>query len=188
MTDSPDGLAQDLADLRAVVEIHGHSLARHTELINGLRDRAGSPISIDADETIDQPDDERQPVPTFILYMEDPEAILELQTMAEWVNVLLVPIYIDQVSPLRPWCSRWWEHPEARARLHALWMAWQELTHPPVCGHTGPSIWHRDHLDPTLLRLRAPDGPFAKCMIDPERPAHNVTPTTPVESFGPPQT
>ncbi|MFD0537468.1 hypothetical protein ACFQY7_30680 [Actinomadura luteofluorescens] len=51
MTDSPDGLAEDLADLRAVVEIHGHGLARHAEVIKGLRDRIGSPASIDADET-----------------------------------------------------------------------------------------------------------------------------------------
>ncbi|MGW7172259.1 DUF4913 domain-containing protein [Streptomyces xanthophaeus] len=37
--------------------------------------------------------------------------------------------------------------PVAVARLHALWLAWQELTDPATCGHTGPGVWHRDHLD-----------------------------------------
>ncbi|GAA4312355.1 hypothetical protein BJY14_005735 [Actinomadura luteofluorescens] len=186
MTDSPDGLAEDLADLRAVVEIHGHGLARHAEVIKGLRDRIGSPASIDADETAGRPDDEHPLVPSFLLYLDGPEHTLELETMAKWVNYLLVPVYINQVSPLRPWCSHWWEHPEALARLHALWIAWQGLTDAPACGHTGPSVWHRDHLDPALARLRAPDGPFAECMLDPARPAHNANPATPIEDFGSP--
>ncbi|MEV3922418.1 DUF4913 domain-containing protein [Actinomadura coerulea] len=184
MTDSPDGLAEDLADLRAVVEIHGHGLARHAEVIKGLRDRLGSFSSIDAVEPAGLPEEEGTVVPTFLLYLDGPEHTLELETMATWVNVLLVPVYVSGVSPQRPWCSRWWEHPEALARLHALWMAWQGLTDSPACGHTGPGIWHRDHLDPTLARLRAPDGPFSGCMTDPERPFHNAGPTTPVEDFG----
>ncbi|WP_433474149.1 DUF4913 domain-containing protein [Spirillospora sp. CA-142024] len=184
MTDSPEGLAEDLADLRAVVEIHGHGLARHAEVIKGLRDRLGSTASVDADETAGRPDGERPFVPSFLLYLDGPEHTLELESLATWVNVLLVPVYVNEVSPLRPWCTRWWEHPEALARLHALWLAWQSLTDSPSCGHTGPSIWHRDHLDPALARLRAPDGPFARCMLDPERPAHNANPTTPVEDFG----
>ncbi|MGI5207141.1 DUF4913 domain-containing protein [Spirillospora sp. CA-108201] len=186
MTDSSDGLAEDLADLRAVVEIHGHGLARHAEVIKGLRDRIVSSPSIDTDETAGRPDDERPLVPTFLLYLDGPEHTLELEAMATWVNVLLVPVYVHRVSPLRPWCTRWWDHPEALARLHALWMAWQALTDSPGCGHTGPSVWHRDHLDPALARLRAPDGPFAGCMVDPGRPAHDPGPATPVEDFGPP--
>jgi hypothetical protein len=186
MTDPPDGLAEDLADLRAVVEIHGHGLARHAEVIKGLRELIGSHTPVDTHGAAGPPDEEGPLVPAFLLYLDDPEYTLELETLATWVNDLLVPVYINQVSPLRPWCSRWWEHREAVARLHALWMAWQSLTDSPACGHTGPSSWHRDHLDPALARLRAPDGPFARCMRDPERPVHNPGPATPVEGFGPP--
>ncbi|MFB7356113.1 DinB/UmuC family translesion DNA polymerase [Streptomyces gardneri] len=45
----------------------------------------------------------------------------------------------------------------AIARLHALWLAWQELTDPATCGYTGPSVWHRDHLDPCPLSSASPE-------------------------------
>lgn len=159
MTDSPDGLAEDLADLRAVVEIHGHGLARHAEVIKGLRDRLGSFSSIDAVEPAGLPEEEGTVVPTFLLYLDGPEHTLELETMATWVNVLLVPVYVSGVSPQRPWCSRWWEHPEALARLHALWMAWQGLTDSPACGHTGVRAHRPEHLAPRPSRPRARTPP-----------------------------
>ncbi|MFF8938132.1 DUF4913 domain-containing protein [Streptomyces paradoxus] len=43
----------------------------------------------------------------------------------------------------------------------ALWLAWQGCTDPASCGYTGPSVWHRDHLDPCMRELRGPGGPFA---------------------------
>ncbi|MFF7130481.1 DUF4913 domain-containing protein [Streptomyces sp. NPDC008240] len=60
-------------------------------------------------------------------------------------------------------------HPATRtvavaiARLHACWLAWQELTAPASCGYTGPNVWHRDHLDPCMRELRGPQGPFEGC-------------------------
>ncbi|MET7650506.1 DUF4913 domain-containing protein [Streptomyces sp. NPDC005486] len=57
----------------------------------------------------------------------------------------------------------WFDHPVAVARLHACWLAWQESTDPATCGYTGPSVWHRDHLDPCLRELRASGGPFQGC-------------------------
>jgi hypothetical protein len=56
--------------------------------------------------------------------------------------------------------------------LHALWLAWQELADPEAGGWTGPSTWHRDHLDPTLRELRAHDGPLWRCMSDPAKDRH----------------
>ncbi|MGW0467665.1 DUF4913 domain-containing protein [Streptomyces sp. NPDC003027] len=56
------------------------------------------------------------------------------------------------------------EHPVAIARLHALWLAWQELTDPATCGYTGPSVWHRDHYDPCIRELRSSTGPFGGCV------------------------
>ncbi|MFB6814354.1 DUF4913 domain-containing protein [Streptomyces sp. NPDC056347] len=29
--------------------------------------------------------------------------------------------------------------------------------------HTGPSVWHRDHMDPALRELRGSGGPFTGC-------------------------
>ena len=44
-------------------------------------------------------------------------------------------------------------------------------------GLSGPSTWHRDHLDQALVQLRAPDGPFAACTTSPTRPNHRVLAT-----------
>ncbi|WP_219505147.1 DUF4913 domain-containing protein [Nonomuraea ceibae] len=110
--------------------------------------------------------------PTFILRLADESFTLELNLLQQWVDDLLVPTYIREPSPTAPWCLRWWEHEEALARLHALWLAWQELTDPAAGGWTGPSTWHRDHLDPTLRELRAHDGPLWRCMTDVAKARH----------------
>ncbi|MEU9365471.1 DUF4913 domain-containing protein [Streptomyces avermitilis] len=59
------------------------------------------------------------------------------------------------------WCPTWWEHPEAGARLSALWLAWEHLRHDPALGM---STWWLHHADPHLRVLMDPDlGPFAAC-------------------------
>uniref|UniRef100_A0AAU2JTC9 DUF4913 domain-containing protein n=1 Tax=Streptomyces sp. NBC_00049 TaxID=2903617 RepID=A0AAU2JTC9_9ACTN len=59
------------------------------------------------------------------------------------------------------WCPRWWEHPEAGARLSALWLAWEHLRHDPALGM---STWWLHHADPHLRVLMDADmGPFAAC-------------------------
>jgi hypothetical protein len=100
------------------------------------------------------------------------------------VHYLFLPVYGREISTTRPWCTKWWEHPEAVARLHALWLAWQQLTDAEA-GLSGPSTWHRDHLDQALVHLRAPDGPFAACTTSPARPTHRVLATpAPVTAGG----
>ncbi|MBM9506855.1 DUF4913 domain-containing protein [Streptomyces sp. KK5PA1] len=71
-------------------------------------------------------------------------------------------------------------------RLDALWLAWQQLTDTEA-GLTGASTWHRNHLDPTLSRLRAPDGPFGACTTNTNRPTHRLlaTPATATEAADP---
>jgi hypothetical protein len=115
--------------------------------------------------------------PVFILRLGDPAFTMELPLLMQWIDDLLIPCYLREPTPTEPWCPTWWEHEEALARLHALWMAWQELTDPEAGGWTGPSSWHRDHLDPAIRELRAPDGPFARCMTDLERPIHRQAKT-----------
>ncbi|MYV41070.1 DUF4913 domain-containing protein, partial [Streptomyces sp. SID1328] len=72
------------------------------------------------------------------------------------------------------WCHLWMEHTVVVARLHALWLAWQELTDPTTCGYTGPSIWHRDHLDPCMRELRGSEGPFKGCTKGEHQIAHRL--------------
>ncbi len=112
----------------------------------------------------------------FILALGGKEYAVELAALSDWVNYLFLPVYGREISTNRPWCAHWHEHPEAVARLHALWLAWQQSTDTEA-GLSGPSTWHRDHLDQTLVHLRAPDGPFAACTTSATRPNHRVLAT-----------
>jgi Domain of unknown function (DUF4913) len=109
-----------------------------------------------------------------------------LGELGQWVAQILLPTYLAErdLSTLSPWCPRWWDHPEAVARLYALWMAWAELT-VPLAGPTGPSLWHRDHLDPAMNALRSPMGPFARCMTNPDHPRHDPPATFPTAPMPP---
>lgn len=118
----------------------------------------------DADPTPEQPQ-----APAFILYLDGEEYAEEMRNLALWVSDLLLPVYGREVTSGQPWCPRWWEHLEAVARLHALWLAWQEYTDPEA-GVSGPAVWHRDHLGPVMTELRAPNGPFAGCRPGGHRP------------------
>ncbi|KAB1973172.1 DUF4913 domain-containing protein [Streptomyces triticiradicis] len=114
---------------------------------------------------------EQQPAdsPPFILFLDGPEYAEEMSRLAVWVGDLLLPVYGREVTSQQPWCPRWWEHPEAVARLHGLWLAWQEYTD-PAAGPSGPAVWHRDHLGAVLSELRSPGGPFAGCKSGGHRP------------------
>lgn len=116
------------------------------------------------------------PVSLFIPALGGEKYATELAALADWVHYLLLPIYGREISTTRPWCEKWYEHPEAVARLHALWLAWQQFTDAEA-GLSGPSTWHRDHLDHALAQLRSPDGPFAACTTSPTRPTHRVLAT-----------
>ncbi|MET7843731.1 DUF4913 domain-containing protein [Streptomyces sp. NPDC005356] len=116
---------------------------------------------------------EEAPTTIFILALDGRAYTEELATLTNWVDALLLPVYGREVTTSHPWCEQWLEHPEAVARLHALWLAWQQLTDVKA-SLTGPSTWHRDHLDPTLLQLRTPDGPFGACTTNATRPNHRL--------------
>ncbi|MBX9426430.1 DUF4913 domain-containing protein [Streptomyces lateritius] len=171
-----DDLASALAKTMAEVRRHGVIL-----------DRLGSepdPVP-PADQQTDGaaeagavgPEKADGPTSVFILALGSEAYAVELAALSNWVNHLLLPVYGREISTTRPWCAQWHEHPEAVARLHALWLAWQQLTDTEA-GLAGPSAWHRDHLDQALVHLRAPDGPFAACTTSPTRPNHRVL-TTP---------
>jgi hypothetical protein len=100
--------------------------------------------------------------PRFILYQSGDEFTHTLNRLAAWVHRLLIPVYGREVSSTAPWCPEWWRHPEAVALLHGLFLAWELLTG-AGSDPTGPAVWHRDFLGPTMAALRDPSGPFAGC-------------------------
>ncbi|MGC5033700.1 DUF4913 domain-containing protein [Micromonospora sp. DT229] len=100
--------------------------------------------------------------PEFMPYLEGRRRLAAQQALMRWVHQLLVPTYVGEVTSAAPWCTRWWLHPEAVNQLHGLYLAWQELTG-PGSALTGPALWHRDYLGPTLNSLRDPAGTFAGC-------------------------
>ncbi|AXI91101.1 DUF4913 domain-containing protein [Streptomyces sp. ETH9427] len=168
-----DDLASTLAKTMAEVRQHGVLLDR---LGSEPESAAGQP----ADEAPEaEAADDRQadgPASVFILALGGEAYAVELAALSDWVNHLFLPVYGREISTSRPWCAQWHEHPEAVARLHALWLAWQQFTDAEA-GLSGPSTWHRDHLDQTLAHLRAPDGPFAACTTSASRPNHRVLAT-----------
>ncbi|MGW6841267.1 DUF4913 domain-containing protein [Streptomyces sp. NPDC054958] len=172
MADEPDvpdfevpvGLFQDLEDLKAQV---ARLSAQVQELSDGAGDGADEGAAVADDESTagdeDQGGEEEEEAqfPPFILLLDSPQYDDELRALIEWVEGVLVPGYLAEPSADARWCHHWFEHPVALARLHACWLAWQELTDPATCGYTGPSTWHRDHLDSCLRELRTSSGPFA---------------------------
>ncbi len=124
------------------------------------------------------------PAPLFILYMEGAEYAETLRRLTLWTHHVLLPVYGREVTSTAPWCGRWWEHGEAVAQLHGLWLAWQELTGPDA-GACGPANWHRDYLLPVLGSLRDPSGPFSGCKPGSHRSKEAPT-VEALDPFGPP--
>lgn len=94
-----------------------------------------------------------------------------------FVNDFLADAYARPVSDQKTgfrWCSRWWSHTEAVARLEALWRAWEALQRDPK---TGPATWWLHYCDPTMTALTASDGPFARCSDT----THHLPPALPCE-------
>ncbi|MFI5993938.1 DUF4913 domain-containing protein [Streptomyces sp. NPDC051362] len=173
-----DDLASTLAKTMAEVRQHGVILDRLGSEPTAPQPAADAPAAETADA-----DQAEGPTSVFILALGGKAHAVELAALSDWVNYLFLPVYGREISTTRPWCDQWHEHPEAVARLHALWLAWQHLTDAEA-GLSGPSTWHRDHLDQALVHLRAPDGPFAACTTSPTRPNHRVLATPAPELAG----
>lgn len=180
MSDTADDSKDAVSDLKDKV-------AEQRARINGLETHLTEVARI-VEELVAQPaQTEPQPAPSgeqngqaadappHILTLTGEEYHAALAKLAKWVDGYLVPSYIADrpVSPSAPWCPAWWLHPEAVARLEALWLAFTELADPDKGGLTGRGTWFRDHLDPALQQLRSPLGPFARCMTDIDYPKHS---------------
>ncbi|QHC33942.1 DUF4913 domain-containing protein (plasmid) [Streptomyces sp. HF10] len=167
---------EDIEDLKAQVA----SLTALVKKVTGGEEgepgeaSASKEEAAGGDAAAEEGDEEEWQYPPFILLLDSPVYDEELRALIEWVEGVLVPGYLAEPSADARWCHLWWEHSVAIARLHAVWLAWQELTDPASCGYTGPSVWHRDHLDPALRELRSPAGPFAGCVKGEHQITHRL--------------
>lgn len=86
----------------------------------------------------------------------------------EWLLVTFRKMWTPEVR----WCREWWEHPEARAVLKAVWHSWEHARHEPW--RMAP--WDRDVAYPLLDRLLSQQGPFAGCEygVGGEPPFHDA--------------
>ncbi|MFC9534882.1 DUF4913 domain-containing protein [Streptomyces sp. NPDC056975] len=175
-----DDLVSIVTQLVTATRKQNETLARLTDEepsindgANGEAESDGAQTAVSAAAEAAPAAPEEAPTSIFILALDGTMYTNELAALTHWVDDLLLPVYGREVTTSRPWCQQWQEHPEAVARLHALWLAWQQLTDVEA-GLTGPSTWHRDHLDPTLLQLRTPDGPFGACTTSATRPNHRL--------------
>ncbi|MGW2087548.1 DUF4913 domain-containing protein [Streptomyces sp. NPDC001880] len=175
-----DDLVSTVARLVTESRKQGETLARLTDDVPPSDDDEGSESehgdvegSVAASLAAEPAGSQEGPASIFILALAGSAYVEELAALTSWVHDLLLPVYGREITTGRPWCQQWQEHPEAVARLHALWLAWQQLTDIEA-GLTGPSTWHRDHLEPTMVQLRTPDGPFGACTTSPARPNHRL--------------
>ncbi|AKZ59546.1 hypothetical protein SAM23877_6501 [Streptomyces ambofaciens ATCC 23877] len=178
----PVGLLQDLEDLKAHVTALTAQVKALTDAADtdpGEAPAEEEPEAGEEDAAGGEEAGEGWQFPPFILLLDPPVYDDELRALIEWVEGVLVPGYLAEPSADARWCHLWFEHPVAVARLHACWLAWQELTDPATCGYTGPSVWHRDHLDPCLRELRGAGGPFAGCTKGEHQVDHRMPGTVP---------
>ncbi|MDQ2729254.1 MAG: DUF4913 domain-containing protein [Actinomycetota bacterium] len=77
-----------------------------------------------------------------------------------WMIEWLVPTIRRPLRSGVMWCPEWWRHPEAMARLDALWRAWESAR---LEGGGGMSYWWTMHFDSHWAVLTSDRGPFAAC-------------------------
>ncbi|MEV7595822.1 DUF4913 domain-containing protein [Kitasatospora sp. NPDC089797] len=164
MAEDVEDLKAELAALRLEVAALAHRPAEPTAAHTG---------AAEGDQRPPETEDGWH-YPPFIFLLEGEKLHAELRLLAEWVEGVLVPGCLGEPSADSRWCHLWTEHWDAVGALHALWLAWQELTDPAVCGFTGPSTWYRDHYRPCMTELRGPAGPFAGCTKGEHRVEHRL--------------
>ena len=165
-TPNPSVDEQTIDDLRTRIDALEAWRTHNTDLLEEL---LGSDDDLDSDPTapipflLDNPTDDTD-IPE-IVDLDDTDLI-------DWVHNHVAAVIARPLRGEHRWCPQWWEHPEALFRFTALHRAWTELAGEPGAAL---SIWIRDHLDPCLRELMAPNGPFTDC----NPPHRHHTPGTP---------
>ena len=108
----------------------------------------------------------------------EPDGGCYYSSLGEFASWLLEVYRRSTRGQARVWCPEWWKHPEAVARMDALWRAFEQLRQDPG---TGMSVFWRDHADHHMSVLLDADGPFKGCE---ER--HSEHPLEPIHQGEPP--
>ncbi|SHN19780.1 DUF4913 domain-containing protein [Cryptosporangium aurantiacum] len=104
-------------------------------------------------------------------------------TLELWVTDYFTPMFLHRIGDAtrHRWCTQWWDHAEAIARLTLLWTTWETARWDP----NAKAGWWLD-LDHHLPILLAADGPFRTCRpaVD-DRPAKHEPGKPPVNDLAP---
>ena len=156
--DPASGEEADLVALRLVVQRQAADLEMVAEAIDQMETtfrKLPTAALAAGSATPEPPADAEAPAP------------FDFATLYTWVHIHVATIAERKVSKGSSesgtavrWCSRWYEHDEAVARLEALRRAWEEHVVQPGAGM---SSWYLTHYDPHLSALTAPGGPFWQC-------------------------
>jgi hypothetical protein len=84
----------------------------------------------------------------------------EYRDLPAWVEEWFVPTIRRSMRSSMKWCERWWAHPEAAARLGAMWAAWEVAN---ADGGSAMSQWWLSHFEPHWNILIDAHGPFSGC-------------------------
>lgn len=91
----------------------------------------------------------------------DPDVILR-ERFVSWVDEHFR--IIEYPGRGIAWCSQWWEHPEALARIRAMWQAYLAAEVSMGQGEMGAmSSWWIHHWDRHTPILFDKNGPFRYC-------------------------
>ncbi len=120
---------------------------------------------------------EAGPAPTEDQAPEPPP--FDFVTLYTWVHIHVATITERKISKSSGsesgvgvrWCTRWYDHDEAVARLEALRRAWEEHVITPGAGM---SSWYISHYDPHITALTAPGGPFWQCSPGHHQPGRPI--------------
>lgn len=90
-----------------------------------------------------------------------PDKLKVFATLDEFMDEYLLRTFRKHlVSTRLAWCEQWWEHPEARMALDALWDRWEEDRRSPG----GVAHWLMYYGWPFMDRLTTPEtSPFDGC-------------------------
>jgi len=158
----------------AALQLQVRELARQLEMVAGAVDEIET---VFRDLPAPPPGAAAGPPPTEEQGAEP--APFDFPTLYTWVHIHIATITGRKVSKSSGsesgvgvrWCTRWYEHDEAIARLEALRRAWEEHV---VTPGAGMSSWYLSHYDPHIAALTSLGGPFWQCSPGHHQPARPI--------------
>ncbi|WP_426624527.1 DUF4913 domain-containing protein [Leifsonia sp. McL0607] len=120
----------------------------------------------------DDADEEQAPL------LDEEYTALFLSWAAEFLPIIETA---NQSTEEHLWCTLWYLHPEAIARLTALWLAWEEARGSD--DQRARSSWWVDHWDRHVPMLLSSRGPFRKCELEHRAPVVRLGYQAPPETF-----